>query len=200
MDVFALKPARIGTDSRQNLVRQVNPSLSGAYGVSCRARAERVRATPEVPAIRPRGTSPQRVHRSQGRLGATGFGWVCRRAAPYRTGPTCARLAAARAGLPSGDVLIGKEALAGQPAQAARHRQRAQQRRSSIALLPALLVQAVEHAQHVVETDLVAPAQDPARVVQPVDHPRIDVLGAAYALAQGERRLVDHLADDPAQH
>src|SRR5579864_4111578 len=50
-----------------------------------------------------------------------------------------------------------------------------------------------------VEPDLVRPGEGTPRVVEPVDHPGIDVLRRADALAQRERALVDRLADDPAK-
>ena len=51
-----------------------------------------------------------------------------------------------------------------------------------------------------VEADLVGPRERAARVVEAVDHAGVDVLGAADALAERERGLVDELADDPAEH
>ena len=44
------------------------------------------------------------------------------------------------------------------------------------------------------------PVQRPVRVVEPEQHAGVDVLGAADAFAQRERRLVDELADDPPEH
>ena len=57
----------------------------------------------------------------------------------------------------------------------------------------------LEHGEHVIEADLVGPAEEPARVVEAVDHAGVDVRRAADALAERERGLVDHLADDPAE-
>ena len=78
---------------------------------------------------------------------------------PIRTSATHASDAAARRRSPSGGLLVGEESFAGLATQPAGHRQRAQQRRRPVALLAALLVQAVEHGQDVVEADLVGPAR-----------------------------------------
>ena len=51
-----------------------------------------------------------------------------------------------------------------------------------------------------IEADGIGPVQDAARVIEAVDHPGVDVLGAADAFIERERRFVDHLADDPPQH
>ena len=96
--------------------------------------------------------------------------------------------------------VVCEEALAGRASEPSRQRQAAQHRRGAVALLAVLEVERVEHAEHVVESDHVGPGEDPARVVEPVDHARIDVLAAADALAERERGFVDHLADDPSQH
>src|ERR1700727_836250 len=97
-------------------------------------------------------------------------------------------------------LLVDEEALAGLLADPTGHDERPEQRRRAVALLAPLLVEAVEYGQDVVEADLLRPLEDPARVVQTVDHARVDVGGAADALGHRERRLVDDLADDPAEH
>src|SRR6202035_1467321 len=95
---------------------------------------------------------------------------------------------------------IPKEPLSRLAAQPPGPHQRPQSRRQPVALLAEFLAQTLEHGTDVIEPDLVRPRKYPARVVEPVDHPGIDVLGAPDALADREGRLVDDLADHPAQH
>ena len=76
----------------------------------------------------------------------------------------------------------------------------AHQWRRSVSRVAALDAQCVEYREYVVEADQVAPGERPARVVHTQLHARVDVRRRADALARGERRLVDELADDPAQH
>src|SRR5205807_1059975 len=64
----------------------------------------------------------------------------------------------------------------------------------------AFVSQRVEDGEDVVEADRVRPAEDSTGVVHPVDKSRVDIRGAADALAERERGLVGDLADDPAQH
>jgi hypothetical protein len=52
----------------------------------------------------------------------------------------------------------------------------------------------------VIQADDIGPVQRPVRVVEAEQHAGVDVVGAAHPLAQRERRLVDQLADDAAQH
>src|SRR5512143_2136854 len=80
-------------------------------------------------------------------------------------------------------VVVGEEALAGRPPDAAGQHEPAQQRRGAVALLAVLVPQRVQDAQHVVEPDLVAPREWPARVVQAVDHAGVEVGRRADALA-----------------
>src|SRR3954471_24908077 len=52
----------------------------------------------------------------------------------------------------------------------------AQERRRAVALLAVLVGQPVEHRDDEVEPHRVRPLQRPPRVVEPEDHPRVDVL------------------------
>src|SRR4051794_15089315 len=60
--------------------------------------------------------------------------------------------------------------------------------------------QGVEDVDDVLAAERLQPGERPARGVEPEDHARVDVLGRADALADGEARLVDELADDPPEH
>ncbi len=77
---------------------------------------------------------------------------------------------------------------------------RAQRRRRAVALLAVLVAQRLEHREHVVEADRIGPLERPARVAQAEHHAEVDVARLADAFAERERRLVDHLADDPPEH
>ena len=76
----------------------------------------------------------------------------------------------------------------------------AQQRRRAVALLAPLVPEAVDHGEHVVEADRLAPGHRSARVVEAEREPGVHVVGGADALADREGRLVHELADDPAEH
>src|SRR4051794_5213881 len=95
--------------------------------------------------------------------------------------------------------MMVEEPLAGMAAELPGEDHPAQQRRRPVALLAQLIAQPVEHGEDVVEADRIGPGERPARVVEAVDHPGVDVLGAADALGERERRLVDDLADDAAE-
>ena len=97
-------------------------------------------------------------------------------------------------------MTVAEEALPGLAPEPPGPRQPPQQRRGAVALLPPLVEQRVEHAEHVIEPDLIGPAKRTARVVQPEHHASVDVLGAADPFSERERGLVDDLADDPAEH
>src|SRR4051812_32455432 len=105
-----------------------------------------------------------------------------------------------RAGRPERLLVVDEEALAHGAADAALRDQVPQQWRGAVALLAQLLVQSVERRQHVVEFDLVAPLERPARPVVAPAHCDVHVLGRSDSLRNRERGLVDELADDPAQH
>ena len=92
-----------------------------------------------------------------------------------------------------------EEPCSGLAAEATPPREAAQDGRCSVALLASFERQRVEHRQHVVEADLVGPGEDAPRITEAMDHPGVDVLGARKPLAEGERRLVDDLANDPAE-
>src|SRR4249919_3255506 len=93
-----------------------------------------------------------------------------------------------------------KEPGARSMAQAAVPDAPAQVRAGAVARVVLLLVDGVEHGEHVVEADRVGPVQGPVRMVEAEEHARVDVLGGAHALAQREGRLVDELAHDPREH
>src|ERR687895_756921 len=76
----------------------------------------------------------------------------------------------------------------------------AEERRGTVAFLAPLRPQPVDRRQHVLEPDDLAPGDGAARMVQPQREAGVHVLGRADALADGERRLVHQLADDPPQH
>ena len=90
----------------------------------------------------------------------------------------------------------GSESYSKNPAPVWRPRrptepERAERRGRAVALLAPLLVQRVEHAQHVVEPDLVGPREGPARVVERRGSCRCRCRRPADAFAERERRLVD---------
>src|ERR1700744_5174117 len=71
--------------------------------------------------------------------------------------------------------VVHEEALAGGQPEPARQRQAADRRGGAVALLPVLEVERVEHAEDVVEPDRIGPREDPARIVEPMHHPGVDV-------------------------
>src|SRR5581483_9812561 len=96
-------------------------------------------------------------------------------------------------------VFIGEEALAGLAAESTGEGEPSQLRGGTVALLVALLDEGVEDAEHLIKPDFIGPRERPAGMVEPVDEASVDVLGAANALAQGERGLIYQLADDAAE-
>ena len=91
-----------------------------------------------------------------------------------------------------GVVVVREEALAGLAPEPSRpHEAASAPAPAGSAPRGARRSSAQQHRQHVVEADRVGPAERTARVVEAVDHPGVDVGGAADALAERERRLVD---------
>ena len=98
-----------------------------------------------------------------------------------------------------GQVGGGHQPAASSSDDPERHRA-PQQRRGAVALLAPLGPQGLDRHQHLLEADRLAPLHRPPGVVEAQLHARVDVRGRAHALADGERRLVDQLADDAPRH